>query len=182
MYLKETVAARGLAQVAVAAAFALACEKFEQVPETKQHTIKIYHETFTSDLRLLLLFPVHARPRGSAASGPMDLRCLETRGPKLLTSSPSWPAGRWWLQGSRDSRRGVVQSLAQKDFYPKNHAAQGSREAAHQVLENSRKKSKNNILCQQHAAFIAFMAFMAFIACGRNMTGQRNKSCDQHQS
>ena len=60
MYLKETVAARGLAQVAVAAAFALACEKFEQVPETKQHTIKIYHETFTSDLRSLLFFPVHA--------------------------------------------------------------------------------------------------------------------------
>ena len=48
------------------------------------------------------------RPRGSAAAGPMDLRCLETGGPKLLTSSPSWPVGRWWLQGSRDSRRGVV--------------------------------------------------------------------------
>ena len=142
----------------------------------------------------MLLLPVPPfslyipRPQGSAASGPTDLLCLETCGPKLLTSSPSWPAGRSWLQRSREFKVGgregdpdAERFLSEKNSPLKTRLNKSHAKQQIMHCHNRRQKSEKSITaCGQRAAFIAFMAF---IACGKNMTGQRwnNKTCNQHQ-
>ena len=85
----------------------------------------------------------------------MDLQCLETRGPKLLTSSPSWPAGRWWLQGLAGFKEGRCVEVDTERFTLRKimGCTKAHAKAAHHVLgQKGRKKSENNISCGQQAS------------------------------